>query len=182
MGRDETCNVVMGGYTRMAAIDKGQASSNNPAMTIGPERKPSDVALSPASKVLLLRGVPLLQGLAAEQLLAVGEISEQTAFDVGDLVFGEGDVGDQLYLITSGEAEVFNQSRRLAVLRERDCFGEMALLDGGNRSASVRALTSLSCLAIGRDDFGDLLEVSPSLAKSVMRVLIQRLRTAGPGS
>jgi len=151
-------------------------------MTVGPERPSENGALSPASKVLLLRNVPLLHGLEAEQLLAIGEIADTVTFEADAVVFRQGDVGDRLYLIASGEAAVYLETgRELAVLSERDCFGEMALLDGGHRSASVRARGSLTCLTINRDDFGDLLEVSPSLAKSVMRVLIRRLRTAGPG-
>lgn len=134
--------------------------------------------LAPATKVLLLRNVPLLAGLEAEQLLAVAEIADTVRFHEGDWVFSDGEVGDRLFIIASGSAEVLKDGRLLARLSDRDCFGEMALLDGGSRSASVQAADVLTCLAITRDDFGDLLEVSPSVAKSVMSVLTARLRGA----
>ena len=161
-------------------MDKGGGRTNNSIMPLADEVYADGGELSPAAKVLLLRNVPLLEGLEAEQLLAIGELCESVSFEDGALVFSAGDLGDRLYIIARGEARVnLENGNVLATLGPQECFGEMALLDGGQRSASVSAVGPLRCLAIGRDDFGDLLEVSPSLAKSVMRVLIRRLRIAG---
>ena len=67
---------------------------------------------------------------------------------------------------------------RVAVLGVKECFGEMALLDQSARSASVRAIKDVELLAISRDDFQDLLDLHPALARGIIRVLTQRLRVA----
>ena len=66
----------------------------------------------------------------------------------------------------------------LAELGERDVLGEMALLDPGPRSASAVALTDVTLLSIGRDDFDDIMRERPEVPIGVMKVLVRRLRGA----
>lgn len=132
-------------------------------------------------KVVLLHNIPLFEGIETDHLVAVAEICERRTFSAGHVVFHEGDQGHHLYLIVHGAAEVLTENVRVAELGAGETFGELALLDGSARSATVRAVTELECLVLARDDFGDLLDVSPSLAKAIVRVLTQRLRNVLEG-
>ncbi len=140
--------------------------------------KGDKMARDPMDMVFLLKAVPLFSDLSGEQLLPLTDIVQQVHVEQGDLVFAEGDPGDHLYVIVEGEVDVLNGGERRASLRVKECFGEMALLDASPRSASCRAHTNLELLAIARDDFQDLLDLHPALARGVIRVLTQRLRAA----
>ena len=132
----------------------------------------------PMEMVFLLKEVPLFAGLSGEQLLPVTDIVKPVFMELGDVVFHQGDVGDRVFLILNGEVEVLHDGERVAVLGDKECFGEMALLDQGQRSASIRCLQDSEFWAITRQDFQDLLDLHPALAKGVIRVLTSRLRDA----
>ena len=93
-------------------------------------------------------------------------------------MFEQGQPGSHVYLILSGGVEVIHDGEQVAVLGIKECFGEMALLDQGERSASIRCLYDCELWAISSDDFQDLLDLHPALAKGVIRVLTARLRDA----
>ena len=131
--------------------------------------------------MLLLKNVPLLAGIPTDQLVIVADIAEERRFDGGETVFEQGTPGEHLYLIVRGRAAVVMGSEageevELARLGEGEVFGELALLDDAPRSATIRALEPLECLVLSREDFRDLLDVSPALARSVIRVLTHRIR------
>ncbi|MSP92018.1 MAG: cyclic nucleotide-binding domain-containing protein [Myxococcales bacterium] len=134
------------------------------------------MARDPMQRVFTLKNVPLLSDLSGEQLLPVSDIVQDRTFEPGDLIFQEGDPGDHLYVIEEGEVDVLKGGVRVATLGMNECFGEMALLDSSPRSASVRARRTARVLVISRDDFQDLLDMHPALARGVIRVLTQRLR------
>ncbi len=132
----------------------------------------------PMDMVFLLKAVPLLSDLSGEQLLPVTDILQPVHVEAGDLVFAEGQPGNHLYVILEGEVDVLRGDEPVARLGVKECFGEMALLDQSPRSASVRACIDCELLAISRDDFQDLLDMHPALARGVIRVMTQRLRVA----
>jgi hypothetical protein len=132
----------------------------------------------PMDMVFLLKAVPFLSELSGEQLLPIADIVQHVHVEAGDLVFAEGQPGNHLYVILEGEVDVMRGSERVARLGRKECVGEMALLDPAPRSASVKARTDCELLAIARDDFQDLLDMHPALARGIIRVLTQRLRHA----
>ncbi len=132
----------------------------------------------PMDLVFLLKGVPLLSDLSGEQLLPVAEIVQHVHVEGGDLVFAEGQPGNHLYVILEGSIDICKGSEHIATLGTKECFGEMALLDQEPRMASARAQTDVDLLAISRDDFQDLLDMHPALARGIIRVLTHRLRGA----
>jgi len=132
----------------------------------------------PMDMVFLLKSVPLFAGLSGEQLLPLADIVQRVSFERGDVVFEQGQPGSHVYLILRGGVEVIHDGERVANLGVKECFGEMALLDQGARSASIRCLDDAELWAISRDDFQDLLDLHPALAKGVITVLTARLRDA----
>lgn len=130
-------------------------------------------------KASALRTVPLFAKLGVEELLALGELAEDLSVPAGARVFAEGDPGDALYLILTGRVTVERGGVRLAELGIGECFGELALLDEGPRSATVLVQESAELLRLDRDDFLDTLLLYPAVGRAVLAVLARRLRGAG---
>jgi CRP/FNR family cyclic AMP-dependent transcriptional regulator len=120
--------------------------------------------------------VPLFSRLSRRELKRVGQVAKEVSFASGDVVAEEGEEGLTFYVILAGEAQVRRKGRRVAKLMPGDFFGEISLLDGGPRTASVVADTPLRCLSILRWDFRGLLEKDPSLVPKILRELALRLR------
>lgn len=103
----------------------------------------------------------------------------QLHFEPGEAVFQQGDLGDSLYIILTGEAEVVSctegEERVIAQLRAGEYFGEMALLNGSTRNATVRCATPMSVLSLRQRDFHALVTNMPELRGSIEKVMRQRL-------
>ena len=102
-------------------------------------------------------------------------------YRAGDVIFRQGDVGQDMYIIQDGQVEiVFNTAsgteERLAVLEQGDFFGEMAVLEGEPRTAGARALTACRVLPVSGGTFTKLLQENPEIAVRMMRKLSSRLR------
>lgn len=102
-------------------------------------------------KVALLSGSPLFEMLSNQELEYVADLSRPRHFKAGETIFEEGELGDSLYVIASGEVEIVRRDASgaphgLAVLGTRQFFGEMSLIDKEYRSATVRARTDCDLL------------------------------------
>ncbi len=130
-----------------------------------------------------LAQVPLFSQLSRKDLkrLAKGTVSRHSSR--GEVIVKEGERAVAFYLILSGRVEVVKGAdgaspKVLSSLGHGDFFGEMALLDGYMRSASVRALEDTECLVLSRWDFMAELRSSPYIAVQMLPVLSRRLRDA----
>ena len=132
--------------------------------------------LTTVEKVLVLKSIDLFSQLPGEDLAKIALITEEIFHEAGHPIFEEGDIGDSLYLIVHGEVRVHSQGRTLVVLKDKDCFGEMAILDHEPRSAGVSALSDVSLLRISHDDFYDILADKIEIARGIFKVLSMRLR------
>ncbi len=128
-----------------------------------------------------LRRIPLLSDLSDADLDRLAQTADQRSAEPGELVITQGDAADGLYVVLRGEVEVFSVGAEeevlLAVEGPGSFVGEMALLEEGPRSASVRAVVASEFLVIGPDEFRDLLEVSPATSLSILRTVMARLRS-----
>lgn len=136
-------------------------------------------------KLDLLRRSPLFEMLSPPELEVVAELSKPRRFAPGTLVFEEGELGDSLYVIASGEVEVLRRDasgkpRPIAVLRAPEFFGEMALVDREQRSASVRAVGDVQALQLTAENFTTFRKHSRDgftfVVINIARVLSARLR------
>jgi CRP-like cAMP-binding protein len=134
--------------------------------------------ISTVEKVLFLKSIDLFSQIPGEDLAAVAQISSEDVRDPGDEIFSEGEAGDALYLVIEGKVRVHKLDRLIAELGERECFGEMALLDAAPRSASVTSITPTTLLKIAREDFQEIMSEKPEIAQGVIKVLTRRLRDA----
>lgn len=133
---------------------------------------------SKSSKVETLRNVPLFKGLSQRQLEQIARLADEMEAPAGRRLANAGDTGHELFIIVDGQASVTTQSRRTITLGPGEFFGEMSLIDGGPRSATVEAATPMKLLVIGHREFWELLNEAPPLVGKIMRALSQRLRDA----
>ncbi len=121
--------------------------------------------------VELLRGVELFAGLDAGQLAQLAAITRRKDVQDGEVIISQGEAGDALYVIDEGQVEVILPGARTAAfLGPGQIFGEMALVDYGLRSATVRCATGTARLAIiPREDFEHLCAADTAIGYIVMR-------------
>ncbi|MEK7285497.1 MAG: cyclic nucleotide-binding domain-containing protein [Chloroflexota bacterium] len=122
-----------------------------------------------------LSRVGILRALPPAEVQALVPFVESLEVSAGATVFAQGEIGDALYIVVSGEVEVLSGEERIATLGRGEVVGEMALLTGEARTATVRAASDAALLRIEKADFDRLVAASPSLALAASRLLAQRL-------
>ncbi len=133
------------------------------------------------SPAALLRGVSLFAELSEEELERIASVGVPRTFERGVRVLTEGDHGDACYVVRSGDLRVTREhpdgrAIALATLGPGDVFGELAMLDGEVRSASVEALSDSELLALPGSDVRRLLASSPEITAKLVVALARRLR------
>jgi CRP/FNR family transcriptional regulator, cyclic AMP receptor protein len=134
--------------------------------------------VSQDDKIDRLEDVAMLAGCSRRQLRAIARISEVIEVAEGTVLSHSGEPGEEFFLILDGSARVEVSSRKRSRLLPGQYFGEMSLLDGGPRSATVVADTPLRLLVIKRRDFATLLREAPELTQSLLTTLSRRVRVA----
>ncbi len=131
-------------------------------------------------RVLLLHKTEIFSQLNMDELGQLAGILEEEEFDEGEILFRKGDLGNAAYLVLSGQVEItLPQGRReeiLAVMKPGDFFGEMALLDGGTRSAGARCSSAARLYRLNRRDFLRVLNRHPSISLGIISIFSERLR------
>jgi CRP/FNR family transcriptional regulator, cyclic AMP receptor protein len=126
----------------------------------------------------LLSLIPLFNGMSQRHLKAVAKAAQEVIVVQGQLLTRQGEPGDELILIADGTASVKVNGMEVARKRSGDVIGEMCLIDGRPRSATVTAETSMTLLVINRRAFNKLLDDIPGLARKLLVELSSRLRDA----
>lgn len=142
--------------------------------------------LSPMERVLFLRKVPLFAELPPPDLLPVASVAREVAFDDGETIAEQGELGEEMHVIVDGEVSVVVREagavRVLATRSVGDAVGEMSLLTSEPRIAGLVARGSVRALSIDRPGFESILRERPETALGVIRVLCHRLTEARPGA
>lgn len=140
-------------------------------VTSGPGAKQED-------KIERLKEVPLFEGCSPKQLRSVARIAR--VFDVAaeTVLARAGEPGDEFFLIIDGTVRAEVSAEKRVLLRPGEFFGEMSILDGGPRSATVVADTPVRLLVISRRHFSELLKDVPGLTQILLATLSRRVRQA----
>jgi CRP-like cAMP-binding protein len=101
---------------------------------------------------------------------------EYELYDAGEIIFREGQTGDVMYVVQSGEVEISVAGRTVEIVGAGGLLGEMALIDNEPRSATATARTACRIVPIDEDRFQFLVQQTPYFATQVMRVMAFRLR------
>jgi small-conductance mechanosensitive channel/CRP-like cAMP-binding protein len=126
----------------------------------------------------ILRGEPLFQCLSDSQIDNLVSRSDLNHFGRGERVIEEGADGDSMFILLRGNAQVSvaknGSTIPVATLRSGDCFGEMSLLTGEKRSATVSAEGDCYVMEIGKDIMGEVIRESPECLKQLSELLAKR--------
>jgi CRP-like cAMP-binding protein len=133
-----------------------------------------------AGKMMLERS-PLFRGLSSEILGRIAALAVQRSYPSGEVVFMQGDPGDALYGVVTGKIRISagaSDGREifLNIMEPGDTFGEIALLDGGPRTAAATAMVASELVVIRREHFLEVLEREPRFALELLRLCGERLR------
>jgi CRP/FNR family transcriptional regulator, cyclic AMP receptor protein len=129
-------------------------------------------------RVEMLRSVPLFQGLSRRQVAQIAKLGREVEFLPGETIVEAGLKAMDFYLILTGRAKLQVPGRRTRILGPGDYFGEISVLDGGPRTATVTADNRVWTLRLGRSKFIPLLDQHGSIARKILVEMCGRLRAA----
>ena len=123
-----------------------------------------------------LRGLAFFEGFSDADLDRVAQLAEDVEIEAGELLIDQGRVGQECYVIESGQAEVFVGEEHLVTVGPGSMVGEMALVDRRPRTATVVATTPMALLAFDTKAFQKLLSEMPKAEERVYSLLATRLK------
>jgi len=128
----------------------------------------------------IIRSIQIFSGLSREDVAKVLGKLEEISFSAHEKIVSQGDQGDAFYLIQSGTVQVVvesdaGNSEVIAILGPRDCFGEMALLSGEPRSATVQSVKDTNLWRLRREDWDELIAKHPTWLLQISATLSKRL-------
>ncbi|MEX2246455.1 MAG: cyclic nucleotide-binding domain-containing protein [Dehalococcoidia bacterium] len=129
-----------------------------------------------------LAKVPLFSQLSRKDLARLGRSVVERKYKRGETIMKEGEQAVAFFIVSKGRVDVTQaagakKQQKLAELGPSETFGEMALLDGGPRVATVKAMEETECLVLSRWDFVAELRTSPHIAVAMLPILSRRLRS-----
>ena len=127
-----------------------------------------------------LDGIPLFAGLTLDQRASVASVCEQLDVEEGATLVKEGDFGFAAFAITSGTADVVHDGTVLRTLGPGDVFGEIAILSGGRRTATVLATSPMTLVTVLNRDMWRLEREHPEVADALRTTISERLGAAAP--
>ena len=150
------------------------------AFRSGGHLAPADAVLAAEQRIAILKRIPIFTHLTYNELVKVLGLTSLNKAASGTMIITEGDVGDEFYVVLSGEVDILKNKEVLTTLAAGVHLGEMAMIDNAPRSASVRARSDVNLLVMRRDDFFGLIRAEPVTASkllwSFVKVLSGRLR------
>ena len=127
-------------------------------------------------KLALLARVPLFAGIEPDDLTKIGRIAEDVEAPAGTVLTHEGRHEGYFFVIVSGTVRIDRGGQTINTISDGDFLGEIALLDGGPRTASATAATDCRLLKLTLDRFDELMDASPTIRRAIFEEFGNRLR------
>jgi CRP-like cAMP-binding protein len=128
-------------------------------------------------RIALLGGAWLFSACSDDELERIAALASPRSASAGDEITRQGDAGDEFFVVIKGDAVASVDGDQVGELRAGSFFGEIALIDGGERTATVTATTDMQLLVLDRHDFNEMLEVAmPSVVPKLLAVVGARMR------
>lgn len=129
-------------------------------------------------RIALLRSVWLFSACTDDELARIAALSRPREVEVGTAVTRQGEPGDEFFVVVEGDASATVDGDEVGTIGAGGFFGEMALLDGGDRVATVTATTAMKLLVLDRHDFNEMLAIAmPEITPKLLAVVGARMRT-----
>jgi len=137
-----------------------------------------------SNKTNFLKNIPIFSDLEENSLNQILELGSLKMYAKDEIILNEDEAGTALFVIVNGKVKISRSSKDgkeviLTIMNESDFFGEMAILDGFSRSATVTALEESKLFIVQRNDFLTLLKNHTEVSIALLQELTQRLRAAG---
>jgi CRP/FNR family cyclic AMP-dependent transcriptional regulator len=126
-----------------------------------------------------LRKVPLFSRMNQRQLERLGQLADEIEVGLDEILAEQGRIGHEFFIVLDGRLTVLDGRKPIAQLGPGDFFGEIALLDGRPRTATVRAEGITRLLVVGHREFHALMDEFPDLRRTVLEEVAARLRRFG---
>ncbi|HUF06186.1 MAG TPA: cyclic nucleotide-binding domain-containing protein [Candidatus Binatia bacterium] len=130
-------------------------------------------------KLDVLRRVPLFRKMSARQLERLGQLADEVDVGLDKVLAEQGRAGHEFFIVLDGHVSVLDGRKPVAQLHRGDFFGEISLLDGRSRTATVRAEGITRLLVIGHREFHALMDEFPDVRDAVLAAVGERLRRLG---
>jgi CRP-like cAMP-binding protein len=124
----------------------------------------------------MLKNVPLVAGLDSRELEQIAATMRERKFAAGDTVTEEGAGGAGFFVVETGEAEVSVEGEARGSIKAGDYFGEIALLTGSDRTATITAKTDMVCWGMTPWDFRPLVESNSTIAWKLLTAMADKLK------
>ena len=129
-------------------------------------------------RIKLLQGVWLFERCTKKELAALARMATPVTVEPGRVLATEGTPGQEFVVVVEGTASATSRGQEVGQISPGSFFGELALLDGGPRTATVRALTPMLVLVLDRSEFNELLDRAiPSVGRRMLVTIAERLRS-----
>lgn len=129
--------------------------------------------------ILFLKDVSLFEMLTNSQLAEVARLAEKAEYPTGHILINQGDPPDYLYLVRKGKVRVVAGGQELSRLGPGECLGEMGVLAGIERTATIEIVEPCQLLRFDGDDFLALLDTYPEIQRALIKALVNRLAQSG---
>lgn len=136
----------------------------------------SESILLEIEKVIVLKSTGLFAETPENILVEISSIIKEEQISKGEKIFSKGDIGSCLYVIYDGEVKIHDGDNVFATMKNRDFFGELALLDPEPRSATATAMTDTLLLRIDQSAFYELMSERGEVARGILKILCRRIR------
>lgn len=142
----------------------------------GKGQKGAEHRLAVSRRVEILAGVPLFEGLSKRQLTSIARAVSVAHFDGGSTIVLEGSRASFCCVLVEGSAEAVKGDKVIARFGPGDLFGEIAMIDPGPRTATVRAVTEVTAIQIPHSGFVEVATADPQILMRMLKVLAHRMR------
>lgn len=122
----------------------------------------------------ILKNIPFFSNLNENDLQEISQMVQLQYFPSNHTIFSEGDEGDLMYVIKRGLVQVFRGSEALGVLKNGAFFGEMALVSNEPRNATLKTVSDLEVLTLGREHLEKLMQNNSSIATQISYEVVKR--------
>ena len=131
-------------------------------------------------KLDLLHRIPLFATLDKHKIERVGELTEEVDVPAGKVLIRQGDAGGDMMVLVSGQVAIDRDGTRVTTLGPGDFFGEISLIDGRPRTATVTTDTPSRLLVVSHREFHALMDQIPEVAAQILQALADRVRKLEP--
>jgi len=129
------------------------------------------------AKLDLLHRIPLFSGLDRHQIERLGQLAEEVDVPAGKVLIRQGDRGGDLMVLASGQVSVERDGALLRTLGSGEFFGEIALVDGGPRTATITTREPSRLVVLGHREFHAMMDEFPEVASRILATMADRIRT-----